>query len=199
MVNTTLTASIIAKAAVGILENELNMAGAVHRGYEDEFDKKVNGYSIGDTVTIRKPADFTVRTTIVSAAQDVQEGKLNLQINKVAGVDFKFTSQQLTLNISDLSERVIRPAMIQVAVADDLVLAPVVQARHRSDATRIVLKRGVVEARGLRSLVFEHVGRRLAAVPPAEIRPWAASGRTERQLYVVTRSSDHRELCVPAP
>src|SRR5437016_13797064 len=115
MVNTTLTASIIAKAAVGILENELNMAGAVHRGYEDEFDKKVNGYSIGDTVTIRKPADFTVRTTIVSAAQDVQEGKLNLQINKVAGVDFKFTSQQLTLNISDLSERVIRPAMIQVA------------------------------------------------------------------------------------
>jgi len=48
-------------------------------------------------------------------AQDVSEAKLTLQINQVAGVDFKFTSQQLTLNISDLSERVIRPAMIQVA------------------------------------------------------------------------------------
>jgi hypothetical protein len=115
MSNTTLNASIIAKAAVGILENELNMAGAVHRGYEDEFDKKVNGYTVGDTVTIRKPADFTVRTSITSSAQDVQEGKLTLQINKVAGVDFKFTSQQLTLNIADLSERVIRPAMIQIA------------------------------------------------------------------------------------
>jgi coat protein Gp5 len=120
MVNTTLTASVIAKAAVGILENELNMAGAVHRGYEDEFDKKVNGYEIGDTVTIRKPADFTVRKTIVANPQDVSEGKLTLQINKVAGVDFKFTSQQLTLNIGELSERVIRPAMIQIANAIDV-------------------------------------------------------------------------------
>jgi len=40
MANTTLSASIIAKAAVGILENELTMAGMVYRGYEDEFDKK---------------------------------------------------------------------------------------------------------------------------------------------------------------
>jgi hypothetical protein len=115
MANTTLTASIVAKAAVGILENELTMAGMVYRGYEDEFDKKINGYEIGDTITIRKPTDFTVRNTITSAAQDVQEAKLTLQINQVAGVDFKFTSQQLTLNIGDLSERVIRPAMIQVA------------------------------------------------------------------------------------
>src|SRR5690242_19659294 len=120
MSNTTLTASIIAKAAVGILANELTMAGQVYRGYEDEFDKKVNGYTIGDTITIRKPTDFTVRTTITSTPQDVQEAKLTLQINKVAGVDFKFTSQQLTLNIKDLAERVIRPAMIQVANQIDI-------------------------------------------------------------------------------
>lgn len=115
MVNTTLNASIIAKAAVGVLENELTMAGLVHRGYEDEFDKKINGYTMGDTITIRKPTDFTVRSTIVASAQDVQEAKLTLQINQVAGVDFKFTSQQLTLNIAQLTERVIQPAMVQVA------------------------------------------------------------------------------------
>lgn len=120
MANTTLSASIIAKAAVGILENELTMAGLVYRGYEDEFDKKINGYTVGDTVTIRKPTDFTVRNTIVSSAQDVTEGKLTLQINKVAGVDFAFTSQQLTLNIGELSERVIRPAMVQVANKIDI-------------------------------------------------------------------------------
>jgi hypothetical protein len=120
MSNTTLNASIIAKAAVGILENELVMANAVYRGYEDEFDKKINGYTVGDTITIRKPTDFTVRNTITASAQDVTEGKLTLQINKVAGVDFKFTSQQLTLNIADLSERVIRPAMIQIANQIDL-------------------------------------------------------------------------------
>jgi hypothetical protein len=115
MVNTTLTASIIAKAAVAVLENELMMAGKVFRGHEDEFDKKVNGYTIGDTVTIKKPTDFVVRNTITASPQDVQEGKLTLQINQVAGVDFKFTSQQLTLNIASLTERVIQPAMVQVA------------------------------------------------------------------------------------
>jgi P22 coat protein - gene protein 5 len=115
MVNTTLTASIIAKAAVGILENELVMAANVYRGYESEFDKKINGYNVGDTITIRKPTDFTVRNTITASPQDTTEGKLTLQINKVAGVDFKFTSQQLTLNIDELSERVIQPALVQIA------------------------------------------------------------------------------------
>jgi hypothetical protein len=120
MSNTTLTASIVAKAAVAILENELVMAGAVYRGYESEFDKKVNGYEVGDTITIRKPTDFTVRNVINATSQDVTEGKTSLQINKVAGVDFKFTSQQLTLNIGDLSERVIRPAMVQIANQIDI-------------------------------------------------------------------------------
>jgi len=120
MANTTLNASIVAKAAVGILENELTMAKAVYRGYEDEFDKKINGYTVGDTITIRKPADFTVRSTITASAQDVTEAKTTIQINQVAGVDFKFTSQQLTLNIGELSERVIRPAMIQIANAIDV-------------------------------------------------------------------------------
>lgn len=115
MANTTLSASIVAKAAIGILENELTMAKAVYRGYEDEFDKSVNGYTVGDTITIRKPTDFTVRKTITASPQDVTEAKVTLQINQVAGVDFQFTSQQLTLNIKELSERVIRPAMVQVA------------------------------------------------------------------------------------
>jgi hypothetical protein len=122
MVNTTLTASIVAKAAVGILENELTMAGLVYRGYEDEFDKKINGYQVGDTITIAKPTDFTVRNTITASPQDTTEGKLTLQINQVAGVDFKFTSQQLTLNIDELSQRVIRPAMVQIANAIDIAV-----------------------------------------------------------------------------
>ncbi|MET4184953.1 hypothetical protein ABIB94_007082 [Bradyrhizobium sp. JR7.2] len=115
MANTTLTASIVAKAAIGILENELVMANAVYRGYEGEFDKKVNGYEVGDTITVRKPTDFTVRNSITASAQDATEAKTTIQVNQIAGVDFAFTSQQLTLNIGDLAERVIRPAMIQIA------------------------------------------------------------------------------------
>src|SRR5690606_13914371 len=47
--------------------------------------------------------------------QDKQEGKFTLTVNKRKGVDFKFSSQDLTLKISELSERIIRPAMVQLA------------------------------------------------------------------------------------
>lgn len=115
MANTTLTASIIAAEAVEILDNQLVMAKNVFRGYEEEFDKRINGYTVGDTLTIRKPTDFVVRDGSVAAAQDVTEASTSIVVNKFKGVDFKFTSQQLTLNIKDLSERVIKPAMVQLA------------------------------------------------------------------------------------
>lgn len=115
MSNTTLTADIIAKEAVMILENELVMANLVHRGYEDEFAKKVNGYEVGETVSIRRPADFTVRDGANAAVQDVVEGKTTFTVNKQKGVDFKFTSADLTLKIGDLSERVMKPALVQLA------------------------------------------------------------------------------------
>jgi len=122
MANAKLTASIIAKAAVAILDNELVMAKKVFRGYEEDFAKKVNGYEVGETLTIRKPADFTVRDGAVANAQDVVEGSTTITVDKRKGVDFKLTSQELTLDIKELSERVIRPAMIQLANQIDVDL-----------------------------------------------------------------------------
>lgn len=122
MSNTTLTADIIAKAAVAVLDNELVMGKKVFRGYEEDFAKKVNGYEVGETITIRKPADFTVRDGAVASAQNVTEGKTTITVNKRRGIDFKFTAQELTLNIKDLSERVIQPAMVQLANDIDVEL-----------------------------------------------------------------------------
>lgn len=115
MSNTTLTADIIASEAIGILENNCVMGNLVYRGYEEEFGNKVNGYNIGDTISIRRPTDFTVRDGATAAIQDVTEGKFSLSVDKQKGVDFKFTASDLTLKIGDLSERVIKPAMVQLA------------------------------------------------------------------------------------
>jgi hypothetical protein len=122
MANRQLTADIIAKAAVTILDNELVMAKKVFRGYEEDFSKKVNGYEVGDTISVRKPADYTVRTTAVASAQNVVEGKTTIVVDQRRGVDFKFTSQELTLNIKELSERAIKPAMVQLANQIDVSL-----------------------------------------------------------------------------
>lgn len=114
MANTTLTADVVAKAALAILENELGWVNKLYRAPEEEFSKTVNGYKIGDTLSIRRPADFTVRTGATLASQDVIEGKTTLTIDQQIGVDFEFTSSDLTLKITDLSERVIKPAMSSI-------------------------------------------------------------------------------------
>jgi hypothetical protein len=111
MSNTTLTADVVAKAALAILDNELGVVKTFHRAYEEEFSNQVNGYKIGDTLSIRRPADFTIRTGATLSAQDVVEGKTTLVIDQQIGVDFQFSSSDLTLKINDLSERVMKPAM----------------------------------------------------------------------------------------
>ena len=122
MANTTLTADVVAKMALAILDNELGWVKKIHRGHQEEFTNRVNGYKIGDTVSIRRPADFTVRTGAVLSAQDVIEGKTALTVDQQIGVDFQFSSTDLTLNMTDLSERVMKPAMTNIVnhVASDV-------------------------------------------------------------------------------
>lgn len=115
MANTVLTIDTIATAAVAILDNELVMAKQVYRGLESEFSGTINGFEKGDTVSMRRPTDFTVRDGAVSSNQEITEGKVALTVDKQKGIDFGFTSKELTLSITELSERVIKPAMVQLA------------------------------------------------------------------------------------
>lgn len=115
MTNSVLTIDVIAKESVRILDNELVMAKKVYRGLESEFGSAKNGFEAGDTVSMRRPTDFTVRDGAVSVNQDITEGKVALTVDKQKGIDFGFTSKELTLSIGELSERVIKPAMVQLA------------------------------------------------------------------------------------
>jgi len=124
MANSLLTIDVIAKEALMVLENELVAAKSVHRGLESEFGNAKNGYQSGATVTIKRPTDFTVRSGANAAVQDVLEGSTTITVDQQKGVDFAFSSQELTLNIKDLSERVIKPAMVQLAnTIDSAVMA----------------------------------------------------------------------------
>jgi len=194
MTNTTLSASIVAKAAVGILENELVMANAVYRGYEDEFSKKINGYTVGDTITVRKPTDFTVRNTITASAQDVTEAKLSIQVNKIAGVDFAFTSQQLTLNIGELSERVIRPAMIQIANQIDQQVMSLYKDIPQWVGTPGTLVQSFAGfAKGAQNMDQRSVpmGGRSAVLAPADF--WALAGSQTALFSQAINNKSYRE------
>jgi hypothetical protein len=115
MANSILTIDVIAKEALRILENNLVMAKLVHRGHESDFGNAMNGYEAGDAISIRRPTDFTVRDGATASNQDIVEGKVTLTVDKQKGIDFGFTSKELTLDIGQLSERAIKPAMVQLA------------------------------------------------------------------------------------
>lgn len=115
MPNTFLTNSVIAKQAVKILDNELVAASKVHRGYEDEFASQVNGYKVGASVTIKRPPQFQVRDGAVASPQTITEGTTSVTVDKMKGVDLQITSTDRTLSIGELSERVLKPAMVSLA------------------------------------------------------------------------------------
>lgn len=114
MTQTTLTADVIAKSALAVLENEIGWLGELYRAPEEEFSKEVNGYKIGSTVSIRRPHDPRPRTGATMDVKNVIEGKVALTVDQQIGHDFQFTSSDLALNITDLTERVIKPAMINI-------------------------------------------------------------------------------------
>lgn len=109
--------SVFTKEALRILENTLVMTKKVHTDYDKEFSQKVNGMKKGDTVSVRRPADFTVRTGKTRSNQDVQEGSTTIVMDQQIGVDVGFSSKEMTLDIdkSGVRERVLQPAMNQIA------------------------------------------------------------------------------------
>lgn len=117
MANRTLTVDMIASEALAILDNELGILKRVHRGYEDEFTERHNGYAVGSSVSIRRPADYTVRSGAVMQLQDTIEGKISLTVDKQKGVDLSFSSTEMTLEMTGeegFSNRCLKPAMISL-------------------------------------------------------------------------------------
>lgn len=106
MPNTILTPSIIAKEALMVLRNNAVMANLVYRDYSDEFA------SVGDTISVRKPATFEAKEYTDSiTVQDATEGKIEVKLDKHLDVSFAVTSKEMTLDISDFSKQLLVPAM----------------------------------------------------------------------------------------
>lgn len=113
MANAFLTPTAVTRAALAILHQKLNFIGNINRQYDDSFAK--SGAKIGDSLKIRLPNQYTVRTGATLSTQDTTETSTTLQIATQKGVDLNFTSVDLTLNLQDFSERILEPAMAVLA------------------------------------------------------------------------------------
>lgn len=114
MSNTIITPSVLSARALATLYNTIVLAGLVHRDYESDFAGKQ-----GDTVTIRKPATFTVdEFTSAISVQNITEDSTTLVLDKHLDVSVGLTAKELTLSLDDFAERVLTP--IVNAIAQDI-------------------------------------------------------------------------------
>ncbi len=113
MPNTILTPTAVTREALRILHQKLNFVGNVTRDYDDSYAK--SGAKIGDSLKIRLPNQYTVRSGATLSAQDTTEQSVTLQVSNQKGVDVNFSSFELTLSLDDFSKRILDPAMAVLA------------------------------------------------------------------------------------
>ena len=110
MANTNLTIDMVTREALRIAHEKSVYLSTIDRQYDDAYAK--GGAKIGSSLRIRQPNQFTRRKgSRVMDVQDVTETAITATVATQDGVDIRFNSAELALDIDDFSKRYIEPAM----------------------------------------------------------------------------------------
>jgi len=112
---------MITREAVRLWVNTNSFLQHIDTQYDDQF--AVTGAKIGQSLRIRLPNDYTVRTGPVAQIQDTAETSTTLTLATQKGVDVSFNSAERTMSLDDYSKRVLAPAVNNLvgAVAADVM------------------------------------------------------------------------------
>lgn len=109
---------VIAKTAAGMFADETQFLASIDKENESSFGQ-VNGYNVGQTININKPARFrsTTDVNITSTLQDVieEKGTLTLDTRRSTGINLTSAEIQNTLQLKDWANRVLKPAVSEMA------------------------------------------------------------------------------------
>jgi len=121
MSNSILTIDMITRKALEILENNLVITRNVNRQYDDSF--AVKGAQIGSTLRIRLPDRALVTDGAALQVQDDNEQYTTLTVSSQKHIGVNFTSAELTMQLDDFAERVLKPRISQLASSIDADVA----------------------------------------------------------------------------
>jgi hypothetical protein len=119
--NNILTIDMITRKALQILENNLVLTRNCNRQYDDSF--AVEGAKIGSTLRIRLPDRALVTDGAALQVQDDNEQSTTLAVDSQKHIGVNFTSAELTMQLDDFAERVLKPRVSQLAAAIDADVA----------------------------------------------------------------------------
>jgi len=112
---------MITRKALEILENNLVLTRNVNRQYDDSF--AVEGAKIGSTLRIRLPDRALVTDGAALQVQDDNEQYTTLSVASQKHIGVNFTSAELTMQLDDFAERVLKPRISQLASSIDADVA----------------------------------------------------------------------------
>ena len=121
MSNSLLTIDMITRKSLQILENNLVITRNVNRQYDDSF--AVEGAKIGSTLRIRLPDRALVTDGAALSVQDDNEQYTTLSVSSQKHSGINFTSAELTMQLDDFAERVLKPRISQLASSVDADVA----------------------------------------------------------------------------
>jgi len=121
MANSQLTIDMINRKSLEILENNLVLTRNVNRQYDDSF--AVEGAKIGSTLRIRLPDRALVTDGAALQVQDDNEQFTTLTVASQKHIGVNFTSAELTMQLDDFAERVLKPRISQLASSIDADVA----------------------------------------------------------------------------
>jgi hypothetical protein len=121
MSNSILTIDMITRKSLEILENNLVITRNVNRQYDDSF--AVEGAKIGSTLRIRLPDRALVTDGAALQVQDDNEQYTTLTVSSQKHIGINFTSAELTMQLDDFAERVLKPRISQLASSVDADVA----------------------------------------------------------------------------
>ena len=121
MANSILTIDMITRKALEILENNLVLTRNVNRAYDDSF--AVEGAKIGSTLRIRLPDRALVTDGAALQVQDDNEQFTTLTVSNQKHIGVNFTTAEMTMQLDDFAERVLKPRISQLASSIDADVA----------------------------------------------------------------------------
>jgi hypothetical protein len=133
MANSILTIDMITRKALEILENNLVITRNCNRQYDDSF--AVEGAKIGSTLRIRLPDRALVTDGAALQVQDDNEQYTTLTVASQKHIGVNFTSAELTMQLDDFAERVLKPRISQLASSVDADVANAYKSIYSSVGT----------------------------------------------------------------
>ena len=110
MPNTLLTIDMIGKESLRLAHEKATFLGTINRQFDDSFGR--NDGKLGDTLRIRYPSEYVRRQgSRVMDVQDSVQVSTSLVVATQDGVDMRFNSREMSLDLESFSKLHLEPAM----------------------------------------------------------------------------------------